>query len=885
MALASGARIGPYEIVGSLGAGGMGEVYRARDTRLNREVALKVLPERFAADPDRRARFTREAQTLASLNHASIGGVHGLEEEGRVLVLELVEGPTLAERIAAGPLPFDTTLAIALQIADALDAAHARGIVHRDLKPANVKIRPDGTVKVLDFGLAKLVTPDSGDTGRDAGAALTNSPTAFGGTTEPGIVLGTAAYMAPEQARGDAVDKRADTWAFGVMVFEMLTGRPLFARASLADTIAAVLHDEPDLTRVSASARRLVGSCLQKDPKRRLRDIGDARLLIDDVAALPHAPVSKSRLGWMVAGACALLAAASLWAPWRTAPPAPERIRFQITPRVAVAASGASAISPDGRRLAFLGSGADGVLRVWIRDLDALVDRPLPGTEISGPAPPPFWSPDSRFIGFDAGAKLKKVDVSGGLAQTICDLPNPAIGGSWNRDGVILFGNLDGGIMRVSDDGGVASPLTAIHAGEAMHLTPVFLPDGRHFLYLRAWPTAPDRTGIFVGSIDRSPGEQENRRILATPTSVAYVPARHGAGSLLFLRDGNLMVHAFNEERLETTGTPELIAARVHSYLDTAAMSTSSNGILVYRSADELQLTWLDRHGRVVSRLEERGPYQSLALSPDGTRALVSRVSGQVASVGELWLFDFTRQASTRVTPSDASDAAWSPDGGRVVFDADNGIHQKVLGTPEQKDVLTRDIANMPGRKVPTSWSPDGTLLLFTMLGAGVPDIWTLSLGAEPKATPFLRSAAAESQGQFSPGPRRPLWVAYTSTDSGRSDVFIRTFPDGGNVQVVSRSGGHSPRWRADGKELFYVSNDGALMAAAVGGSPLLVGTPMPLFRVPRGFATRDSTGQRGAAPWDVTQDGQRFLFAAPDDVSGLAQFTVVLDWRPGSKP
>jgi Tol biopolymer transport system component/tRNA A-37 threonylcarbamoyl transferase component Bud32 len=891
MALSAGTRLGPYEILAPLGAGGMGEVYRARDTKLHRDVAIKVLPDSVATDPDRLARFEREAHVLASLNHPNIAHIYGLEVSSaiRALVLELVEGATLADRIAQGAIPIDDALPIAMQIAEALGAAHELGIIHRDLKPANVKLRPDGTVKVLDFGLAKAIEPVSA-----MKADVTASPTiAAPGMTQMGVILGTAAYMSPEQARGETVDRRADVWAFGVVLFEMLTGAPLFARQTVADTIAAVLHVEPEWSRAPLRTRPLLRACLQKNPKRRLHDIADARLLLDhdEPGAAAGQRGHPGWRAWTVAAAFAIAAAVAVLAPWRTAPPAAQPVRFQIVPSGDLPASAAMAISPNGRYLAFLSSGSDRVRRVWVRDLRSLEDRPLHGTEIGQAAPPPFWSPDSRFIAYDAGGTLKKIDVSGGLAQTLCELRQPAVGGSWNREGVILFGGLGGGIMRVSDAGGVASPVTALDLsrGETAHLTPVFLPEGRRFIYLRASRINPEGAGIFIGSLDVRPEEQESRRLVATTTSPAYARASDGGtGRLLFLRDGNLMAQTFDEQRLELSGAPMLVAERVHSYLDTATVSSSENDILVYKSAAEnSQLTWVDRLGRVVARVSEPGLYGGLNLSPDATRAVVVRVNPQVTSSATLWLFDFARGTSTRfASTAGAESGVWSPDGSRIAFMSNiSGFERALLQKPTsgtgREEVLFRSAEN---RAAPTSWSRDGRFVLYVVVDPKTnSDLWVLSLDGAPKLLPFLRSDAAESQAQFSPNPQgAPRWVAYTSNESSRDEVQLRTFPDAQNRLIVSSGGGHSPKWRGDGKELFYIAASDMVTAVAISDNPLHVGAATPLFQAPRSFATLDATGRRGSAPWDVTPDGQRFLLAAPVDAGATSQFTVVVNWQTG---
>jgi Tol biopolymer transport system component len=879
MALDLGARLGPYEIISVLGVGGMGEVYRARDTRLNRAVALKVLPAQYAADPERLARFNREAQALAALNHPNIAAVHTIEEasDPPTLVLELVEGITLEDRIASGPLPLDDVLVISRQLVAACDAAHLRGIVHRDLKPANIKIRPDGTVKVLDFGLAKLVSPEPP---LDATRPPEDTVTRIGQGTATGALLGTPAYMAPEQARGEVADKRVDIWAFGVVVFEMASGVSPFVRRTVADTIAAVLHEEPDWSKVPPQLLRLARSCLEKDFRNRLRDIGDAPLLVDSDQQAGQPSRSTSRLVWMTAAALAIAGSLAIWAPWRQAAPPPEPVRFHITPTAVLPASGASAVSPDGRHLAFLGSGSDGVLRVWIRDLSSLEDRVLAGSQVGQAAPPPFWSPDSRFIAFDAGGTLKKIDVTGGLAQTLCELTGPAVGGSWNREGVIIFGMIGGGIFRVAETGGEAQPLTIADraGGELAHLAPVFLGDGRRFLYLRIWRNTPERTALYLGSLDAAPEQQGLQRVITTTHSVAYIPAPDGRGTVLYVRDGNLMAQTLDEPVGQLTGSPQLVAEAIEVYRDTATVSASTNGVVVYRDTPRLRLIWLDRQGRPLGRVQEPGLYQSLSLTPDGTRALVSRASARVAS-RELFLLDFVRDTSTRVTSIDADDAIWSPDGRRFIFDGGGGLYLgQADGTSPPQALLPADGV----RRSPTSWSPDGQLVMFTVNAVKTgTDLWVVRPTGENSVEPFLNTEASESQGQFAPGADGEPWVAYTTNESGRDEVYLRRFRNGATREMVSRSGGHSPRWRSDGREIFYITSDGTVIAAPFANGRLSAG--VELFKVPRGFVSRDATGSRAAAPWGVTHDGQRFLFAAPDESSALQRFTVLLNWRPSA--
>jgi eukaryotic-like serine/threonine-protein kinase len=875
VALAPGTRLGPYEIAAQIGEGGMGVVYRGIDTNLKRAVAIKVLPDALASDPERLARLQREAEVLASLNHANIAQVHGLEKSGgaTAIIMELVEGPTLEERIARGAIPMDEALSIARQIADALDAAHTQSIVHRDLKPANIKLRAPGTVKVLDFGLAKGFDADAAAPDHVASSPTMTTPV----RTVAGAIVGTPAYMAPEQVRGEAIDTRADIWAYGVILFEMVTGRRLFARPSIAETTAAVLHVEPDYELLPAPIRRLCRSCLQKDPAHRLRDIADAQLLIDGPAAVASPPQRPHRLGWAVAGLFATLAAVAVWAPWRTSPPAPQPVRFQITPQATLVVSGASAISPDGRHLAFLATGSDGSIRVWVRDMESLVERVLPDAIVGQAAPPPFWSPDSRFIAFDAGGKLKKIDRAGGLAETIADAPAPVVGGSWNRDGVIVFSAIDNGILRVPSAGGTPTPVTIVKGSAGSgHLLPVFLPDGHHFLYLSASRDKPEQSGVFVGSIDSTPDDQDQRRVLQTTTHVGYVPAADGRGTMVFLRDGDLMAQAFDERRFELSGSAVQIASGVDAYRDSATMSVSTNGVLVYRSTANLQLTWTNRQGRPVGDVGVPGRYMTLALSRDGASALVSRADPQVTSRRELWLFDFSRNLSNRLLP-DGDDPVWSPDDRDVIYDTDAGVYKHALDGTQPKTLVATSIV---GRRAPTSWSPDGRFVLHTVNDPKTSsDIWTLTLDGTPTVEPFLDSPASESQGQFSPATTRPLLVAYTSNESGRDEVFVRAFRAADNRQMVSRNGGHSPRWRGDGRELFYVAPDGMVMSVSF--TDVGPGTPTPLFAVPAGFASRDATAARAPAPWAVTPDGQRFLFAAPATAARQATgLTVVLNWQ-----
>ena len=863
-----GTRLGPYEIVETIGAGGMGEVVRARDTRLGRDVAIKLSAERFSD------RFEREARTIAALNHPHICTLHDVGPN--YLVMELVPGETLAHRIRQGPIPLDEALRLAKQIADALQAAHDNGIVHRDLKPANVKITPDGHVKVLDFGLAKLADAQVIEGDPD------NSPTQHP-ATRTGTILGTAAYMAPEQARGHAVDKRADIWAFGVVLHEMLTGRRPFQGDTPSDTIAAVLTVEPALEDVPDKVKPLLRRCLMKDPKRRLRDIGDFDLLLE--AASDVTPVKRSWAAWAVAALLLVSLGPIAYRHFREPPHLGEPIRLQIPQTSTLAASGSIGVSPDGRYLAFLAVGDDGRIRVFVRTMDSLEVRSLEGSEVAVQGPPIFWSPDSRFIAFDAGGILKKVNIAGGPAQTLCELTSPVIGGSWNRQGDILIGNVNGGLLRVSENGGETSPVTALNQAqkESGHLFPTFLPDGRHFVYLRVSRAQPDLSGSYIGTLDAKAEEQDDKRILPYAIGLTYVPsATAGPGRLLYVKEGNLIAQPFDPDRRAIVGDGAPVAERVGVYLDGAFFSASFNNILVYRAADpQFPIVWLDRQGTVTGQVFEAGHYGSVALSPDGTRAIASRTDPRDMGMSDLWQLDLARGgSSTRFTFLSGPRVEfpiWSSDGQRVVFTSGGpaglGLYQKEVSSAKDEALL---LSIDGGLSAPRSWSPDGRFLLYSrMAGPQFWDLWVASVaGNGPRKSaesiPFARTRFNEEDGRFSPDGR---WIAYVSDESGRNEVYVRRFTDdfssgsasvGGSV-LVSKQGGSAPRWRRDGRELFYLAPTGTMMAVAVTtGAEFRAETPTALFQAPP-----------NAIFGDVTADGKRFLLAQ----RGTAPFTVILNW------
>jgi Tol biopolymer transport system component len=918
MPLASGTRLGSYEITGAIGAGGMGEVYRARDSKLGRDVAVKVLPAEFASDADRMARFQREAKLLASLNHQNIATIHGLEDSNgtHALVMELAQGVTLADRIKSGPIPVEEALPIARQICDALEYAHERGIIHRDLKPANIKVAADDSVKILDFGLAKALEADG------ASPDIVNSPTLTQMATQAGMLLGTAAYMSPEQAKAKPVDRRADIWAFGCVLYEMLTAKMAFRGETTSETLAAVLKSEPDWSLLPPATpgrvRVLLQRCLQKDPKQRLRDIGDARISLDEVlAGAPEAapllnaagyPAGKPWrmwLGWGVAGVF-VLATAALAALYSHKPPAPAAgiTRFDVTLPEGAVPRGGLALSPDGTKLAFVAAGVREQARIWVRSIDTLDARPLDGTE--GANSTPVWSSDSRFIAFAIPGKLMKVESTGGPAITLCDAPS-FIGGSWNRNDEIIFGSASG-LQEVSAAGGTASALTS----GGLSGVPSFLPDGRHFIYLSTGglptPGRPSEVGLFVGSLESKPGEAGWKRLLPGVLPAAYAPSASGAtGYLLYVRGttaspgatGTLMAQPFDPQRLEVIGEAVPIAENVPN----TSFSASSTNALAFATGRQAtgglgvrgivvgQLAWFDRAGKVLGTFGDPGTYRALALSPDARRVAFERTDPQNSGVTNVWLYEFARGVTTRFTFDSGFDShpTWSPDGSRIVYGSQRStstlfdLYWKPSNLAGNDELLLKTESH----KVPSSWSPDGRYLLFFN---PVPPskVWILPVaaGTEHKPVPIEQSDFSEAMGRFSPDGR---WIAYSSDESGSSEVYVRPFdasqiagssraenaPASGKW-MVSKGGGNIPLWRKDGKELFYLSTDGTAMTIDVNTSGVFqAGVPKPLFRVPPGVLF-----------WDVSPDGKRFIMAQPSAESARAasKFTVVLNWQSALK-
>lgn len=873
-------RIGRYEVLGLIGAGGMGEVLRARDERLGRDVALKRLPESHKLDPERKARFEREARLLAALSHPNIAMLHGIEEIGdsQVLVLELVEGRTLGERLQGAPLLPAEALAIARQIAAALEAAHERGIVHRDLKPSNLKIRPDGTVKLLDFGLAKVFAPDAADVkGVDVAATMLDLGAG------PAPVIGTPAYMSPEQARGEAVDRRTDIWAFGCVLYEMLVGRAAFSGDCTADILARVLEREPDFDALPAdtapAVRRLLRRCLEKDPSQRLRDIGDARPELDGRGE-PHARTTPSpkqwraarrSRPWAAAGAAALVVLAAAWATEQLRRVSPREHReFVLVPPAGISLAARTppfAVSPDGRRIVFAASDAAGRRALWVQELDSIEARRLPDTD---GASDPFWSPDGQAIGFFASASLKTLSLAEGAPRVVTPLPaavtvagGATAGATWSRSGIIVFApSPKSRLYSVDAAGGEPVPVTELQPGDVGHVRPQFLPDDRHIQYLVTAET-PSRRGIHVASIDSF----DARLVLPTVVKAVYA----SPGYLLFVREGELRARAFDASALDWAASEELVVADSVDHLTTegrASFDASANGILVYRESGLLpasQPIIVDQQGTTLARVGAPGDYQTLALSHDGTQLAVEQHDLQTAT-GDLWLFDVNSGLTRRLTSDGLhhNAAVWSPTDAELVvtgrpggvrnlhlMDVRSGAHEPLLPSGPDRN--------------PTDWSPDGRYILYEENAPGTSyDLWALEM-PERKPLPLVRESFNERSARVSPDGR---FMAYVSDRTGTSEVYVRPFldPHAGNEKKVSVTGGFAPRWSANGSQLFYYGLDKAVIAVDVQlGDTFRAARPSQLFAVDMRFTCSREAGLRCPSPpvtWEVLS-GERFLINA----------------------
>lgn len=867
----------------------MGEVYRTRDEKLNRDVAIKVLPVAFSEDVNRLRRFEQEAQATGTLNHPNILAVYdvGIHEGAPYVVSELLEGETLRERMGGAALPQRKAIDYALQIAYGLAAAHAKGIVHRDLKPDNLFITHDGRVKILDFGLAKLTGA------ADANQSQTDVPTRRV-DTDPGTVMGTMGYMSPEQLRGRSADHRADIFSFGAILYEMLSGRRAFRGESTADTVSAILReDPPELSttnkNIAPALERVVNHCLEKNPEERFNSARDLAFAIEalsgtrtdseqtmTIAAAPASrPLTRERIAWIAATAVLLLGMVALTALYfRRAPEEPAvASRFFIYPPEKTSFSGPFAVSPDGRRMVLRVSSESKTL-LWVRALDSLAAQPLAETE---GAMWPFWSPDSRFVGFFSGGKLKKIEVTGGPAQTLCDAPD-GLGGAWNRDGVIVFAPKSGdALYRVSASGGTPASLTTLDASrkEVSHYLPRFLPDGRHFLYF-ANSAQRENAGIFVGSLDST----ETKSLLNADTHAEYSPP----GYLLFLRERTLMAQGFDAGKLELMGEQFPVAEhvdRLPSNFFFSLFSVSETGVLVYRSgtAGNAQLAWFDRGGKQLGTVGPPGPYFNPCLSPDEKRLAVGRWDQQ-GGPGDIWLIELGRDTPTRFTfdPGHDTSPIWSSDGSRIVFgasrDGPRNLYQKASSSAGNDEALLKS----DNQKVATDWSADGRFILyeeyFPKTGA---DLWVLPVSGGQKPFPFLQTEFREIQGQFSPDGK---WIAYVSNESGTWQVYVRSFPASGGKWQVSTAGGGQPRWRRDGRELFYIGPGSRLMTVEVKGgvASFEAGVPKALFEL----RITDMTFHRNS--YVVAADGQRFLVTSRLEEAASTPTTVVLNWTAGLK-
>ncbi len=881
MVLTPGARLGVYEITAQIGAGGMGEVYRATDTNLKRSVAIKVLPAAVAGDADRLARFQREAEVLAALNHPNIGAIYGLEKTAdfTAIVMELVEGDDLSQRMAKGAVPLDEALPIATQVAEALEAAHERGIIHRDLKPANIRVRADGTVKVLDFGLAKAMQP--------APASSAASPTITAAAmTQAGMILGTAAYMSPEQAQGRPTDKRTDIWAFGVLFYELLSGRRLFDGISVQATLAEVLTKEPDLSSVPVRARRLLARCLERDPARRLRDIGDAAAWLEPDR--PVTPPSRS-WRWPVIAAVATTAITVLaYGEFRRVPvSAPPPFRFRIPLADAESPSSEQepifAFSPDGRALAYSGKGN----RLWLQIVGALEPTLLLGAEAKAYGGTPFWSRDGKSLFYVAEGQLKRIDIRGGGVRRVCEAPALVLGGVENDNGVVLFGVASSaGVMKVTSSGGTPTSVTRPEeARRERHFFPFFLPDGNHFLYLRLTRT-PDDTGIYVGALSAAPEAQSQTRLLATSTGAQFVPGPHGDGTLLFLRDGALMAQEFDPTGLELKGDAVLVAEGVGNTRAYPYFAASLSGSLVYRATPTptMQMTWFARDGHAIGNVGEPIPLgDPPVLSPSGAQFAISRWEAP-DHLNDLFLYTMSPYRMLRLVggPGSNESPAWTADGGQITYASRRGNHYDLYQANANGDGRQTALLESADSKFPNSWSRDHYLIYASIDASTGTDLWFLPPTGKP--APFLATPAREFGARFSPNGR---WIAYLSDESGSVELYARSFipaaaagpPAIGPRVPISSRGATMSRWRGDGREIFFLAPNGDLMsvpvtelAANAPTATLQVGRPVLLFRAP------------SPTNWDAAPDGQRFLFAVPVGSRAVAPFTVVVNWQAPSR-
>jgi hypothetical protein len=882
MPLAAGTRLGPHEILEPLGAGGMGEVYKARDTRLDRVVAIKVLPIHLSENTELRQRFEREARAISSLSHPNICALHDIGHEAGLdyLVMEYLEGPTLTDKLAKGPLPAEQVLRYGIQIADALDKAHRQGIVHRDLKPGNVIVTKSG-VKLLDFGLAKLQPLG----GRPAGSGLSLLATAAGELTAEGTILGTFQYMAPEQLEGKEADPRSDIFALGAVLYEMATGRKAFSGRSQASLIAAILDSQPPAISTvqpltPPALDRVVQTCLAKDPDDRWQTAHDVMLELKWIAeggsqagvAAPVAARRKLREGaaWSLGVLFATATAVLSYLYWRTPRTAPREVYSSILPpektrfRFLGEGAGPIAVSPDGRMLAFVARDAAGTDSIWVRSLGSPDARPLPGTEGGRYA---FWSPDGRSLGFFAESKLKKIAVSGGPPLVICEAPD-ARGGTWNRDGVIVFEpHFRAPLHRVPAAGGAPVAVTRLDPTrkETTHRWPFYLPDGKHFLFFagsHAEGVDSELDSVFVGSLDGG-----KPRLLTRARSNAV----YSSGHVLYVRNKNLLAQPFDLGRLELKGEPVPLAENVQ--VDPGwfvAIFSAAENVLAYQRSGGTesltQLVWIDRSGKVVEKIGSPADYFEPRLSNDG-----SRLTYAIADPGDIWIHDFARGAATRFTfdPADEFATIWSPDGSQIVFNSQRSGFGDLYVKPSSGASPEKLLYSSKEFKIPSSWAPDGRLIAFTTrFQEKGNDIWLISPDGSG-ARPALNGPFDETDLEFSPDGRH---IAYTSNESGRQEVYVQEFPGAAGKWQISTTGGLAPLWRRDGRELFYYTREGKLLSVDVRTSPAFqAGVPQVLFEVRlKGIVARQ---------YAVSPDGRRFLCNMDLPEGDIPPITLVQNW------
>ncbi len=874
MTLSAGTRLGPYEIVAPIGAGGMGEVYKARDTRLERTVAVKVLAAHLSASEEVRQRFEREAKTISQFSHPHICALHDVGREGDTdyLVMEYLEGETLADRLGKGALPTEQILRYGIEIADALDKAHRQGIVHRDLKPGNIMITKTG-VKLLDFGLAKPLTA-AGARPVSGASVMATEAQASAPLTERGTVLGTFQYMSPEQLEGGEADGRSDIFAFGSVLYEMATGRKAFTGKSQASLIGSILRDDPpSVTEASPmippALNRVVKTCLAKDPEDRFQTAHDAKLQLEWIAeggsqaGLP-APVvarrkNREKLAWAVAAVGAIAAAALGFGYWKRTPKPARTVRFEVPAPTEVSTLDTPKISPDGRILAFDATDSSGRNRIWIRPLNALQAHALAGTEGTKR---PFWSPDGKYLAFFAEGKLMKVDVTGGPPQKICDAPTGA-DGTWSPEGVILFDGtgLDP-IRRVPASGGaVVDLIKPADVKSAQVGWPAFLPDGKHFLFL-AIAQKVTESMYRIGSLD----SKETQPFAPAQSQITYVEP----GYLLFLRDRTLVAQPFDAKTLKTTGEPIPLAEQVGTdTVGLARFSVSREGTLAYRTGEMTdRLVWVDRAGKELETEGDPSRYGDPHLSVDGRRLAFGVVDARTGK-SDIWIRDIARSVSSRFSfsPADAFTPMFSPDGSRIVYSVGNDLVERTADGQGAETTLGK----FDGVTFVTDWSADGQSIAFSSQGKGTAfDIWIMPASGERKSHPWLQTPFSESNAVFSPDGR---FVAYQSSESGRPEIYVQSYPGPGGKWQVSSNGGNQPHWRGDGKELFFRSPDQKIMAVDVTtGATLEAGVPKALFSV----HLDTSLARNHFLP---SKDGQRFLLVATPARDAIAPTTVVLNW------